>query len=131
MKMLLNEIKSEKKKRNKNFDKIENLEKELVKFKYANNPNKLQSEFKKLKKIHVVDKNVHGFKQEVLRDYADEFEMVGNLEIGDQTRQTHIRLRKIFDYEAYIISIDERYDAQDAIFNGFILKIDLIFPNLT
>ena len=37
---LLNETKLEKKNKNKNIDKIEQLETELVKIKYANNPNK-------------------------------------------------------------------------------------------
>ena len=44
MNSFLNKIKNEKSKRkNKNYDKIKNLEIELVKIKYANNPNKLQS----------------------------------------------------------------------------------------
>ena len=46
--------------------------------------------------------------------------MIGNLKIGDQIRQTHIRLRNIYDYEAYIICFDERDDAEDAIFNGHV-----------
>ena len=50
--------------------------------------------------------------------------MVGNLKVGDQIRQTHIRFRNISDYEAYINSIDEGYDAEDAIFNGLIYKIN-------
>ena len=39
MKSLLNKIKSEKKKRNKICEKIQQLEIELVKIKYSNNPN--------------------------------------------------------------------------------------------
>ena len=50
--------------------------------------------------------------------------MVGNLMNDDQIRQTHIRFRNISDYEAYINSIDEGYDADDAIFNGYIYKLD-------
>ena len=50
--------------------------------------------------------------------------MVGSLKVGDQVRQTHSRFRKISDYEAYINSIDEGYDAEDAIFNGYIYKIN-------
>ena len=49
--------------------------------------------------------------------------MVGNLKVGDQIRQTFIRSRKISDYEAYNNSIDEGYDAEDAIFNGYIYKL--------
>ena len=46
--------------------------------------------------------------------------MVGNLKIGDQIRQTNIKFRKMNDFEAYINSIDEGYDADDCIFNGYI-----------
>ena len=46
--------------------------------------------------------------------------MVGNLKVGDQIRQIHIRFRNISDCEAYINSIDEGYDADDCIFNGYI-----------
>ena len=57
-----------------------------------------------------------------MRDYEGEFEMVGKLSVGDQIRTTHIRFRNITDYEAYINSIDEGCDAEDAIFNGYIYK---------
>ena len=124
MKLILNKIKSEKKKKNKNLNKIKQLAILLVIIKYANDPNKLQSELKELNKIHVFNKNLHKIKQEILQDYNGEVEMVGNLKVGDQIRQTHIRFRNISDYEAYINSIDEGYDAGDCIFNGYIYKID-------
>ena len=63
MKLLLNKIKSEKKKKNKDFNKIKQLEILLVNIKYANNPNKLQSELKELNKIQVISKNLHEIKQ--------------------------------------------------------------------
>ena len=50
--------------------------------------------------------------------------MIGNLQVGDQLRQTHIRFRKMIDFETYINKIDDGYDADDAIFNGYIYKID-------
>ena len=50
--------------------------------------------------------------------------MVGNLKISDQIRQTHVRFRNKDDFEAYINSIDEEYDADDCIFNGYIYKIN-------
>ena len=49
--------------------------------------------------------------------------MVGNLKVGDQIRQTHIRFRNIGDIEFYINSIDGGYDAGDAIFNDSIYKL--------
>ena len=124
MKLLLNKIKSEKKKKNKDFDKIKKLEILLVNIKYANDPNKLQSELKELNKIQVDNKNLHEIKQEVLQDYEGVFEMIGNTKVVDQIRQTHIRFRNMDDFEAYINSIDQDYDSEDAIFNGYIYKLN-------
>ena len=50
--------------------------------------------------------------------------MVGNFKVGDQLRQTNIRFRNIDDYEPYINAIDESYDAEDSIFNGYVYKLD-------
>ena len=96
----------------------------MVEFKYANTPDKLQSELKELNKIHVVNKNLHEIKQKILVNYTGEFEMVGKLRVGDQIRETHIRFRIITDYESYINAIDKGYDAEDAIFNGYVYKIE-------
>ena len=100
MKLLLNKIKSEKKKKNKKFDKINQLEILLVRIKYADKPNKLESALKELNKIEVIDKNLHKIKNEILQDYIGTFEMVGNLKVGDQIRQTHVRFRNMDDFEA-------------------------------
>ena len=62
MKSLLNKIKTEKKKKNKNIGKIKELEIDLVKIKYANIPKKSQSELKELNKIHVVNKKYMSLK---------------------------------------------------------------------
>ena len=88
MKSVLNKIRTQMK--NENFVKNKELEIELVKIKYAKNPNKLQSDLKELNKNHVFNKNLHEFKNEILLDYFGYFEMVGNLKTGDQVRQTHI-----------------------------------------
>ena len=124
MKLLLNKIKSEKKKENKNLDKIKQLQILLVRIKYAKNANKLESALKELNKIQVIDKNLHEIRNEILVDYVGAFEMVGKLKVGDQIRQTNIRFRNTNDFEAYINSIDEGYDAEDSIFNGYIYKLD-------
>ena len=50
--------------------------------------------------------------------------MVGSSKVGDQNHQTHIRFRNISNYEAYINSIDEGYDAKNVTFNGYIYKIN-------
>ena len=96
----------------------------LVKIKYAKNPNKLQTDIKELNKFQVIDKNLQEIKQEILVDYTGEFGMVGNLKVGDQIRQTHIRFRKLDDLEGYINAIDEGYDAADAIFYGYFYKLN-------
>ena len=121
MKLLLNKIRTEKKR--KILIKLK-----IWKFfwlkKYANSPGKLQSAYKELKKIHVVNDNLHEIKQEILGSYNGDFEMIGKLLIGDQIRQTHIRFRNTTDYEAYNNSIDDGYDAEDSIFNGYIYKVN-------
>ena len=124
MKLLLNKTKSKKKKKNQNFNKIKQLEILLVRIKYADNPNKLESALKEINKIKVINKKLHEIKNETLLDYIGEFKMVGNQNVGDQIRQTHIRCRKMDDFEAYINAIDEGYDAEDAIFNGYIYKLN-------
>ena len=85
---------------------------------------------KELNKIQVVDKFLHEIKHEILGDYAGEFEMVGSLKVGDQIRQTHIRFRNITDHEAYINCMDEGYDAEDGIFDGYAYKINTPHINL-
>ena len=97
MKLFLYKIKSKKKKKNKNVDKIKELEVLLVIIKYADKHDKLQSALRELNKNQVINKNLHGIKQKILVVFVGEFEMVGNLKIGDQIRQTHIRFRNIFD----------------------------------
>ena len=50
--------------------------------------------------------------------------MVGSLKVGDQIRQTRIRFRNITVYETYINAIDQDYDSEDAIFDGYFYKKD-------
>ena len=49
--------------------------------------------------------------------------MVGNLKVGDRIRETRIRFRNLNGYEAYINIIDQDYDSQDTIFDGYIYKL--------
>ena len=81
LKILLSKIKSEKIKKNKNFGKIKQLEILLVRIKYADKPDKIQSALKELNKIQVIVKNLNEFKQEILQDYIGTFEVVGNLKL--------------------------------------------------
>ena len=47
------------------------------------------------------------------------------LSVGDQIGGTHIRFRNTTDYEHYVNAIDEGYDAEDAIFDCYIYKINI------
>ena len=59
---------------------------------------------KELNKIHVVDENLHGIRNEILGGYDGEFEMIAKLSVGDQIRTTHIGFRNVNDY---VNAIDE------------------------
>ena len=124
IKLLFKKIKTGKKKKIKNLDKIKQLEILLVKVKNANDHKKLENALKELNKYQVVNKNLHEIKQEILLDYTGEIEMIGNLKVGHQIRQTLVRFRNFSDYEAYINAIDQDYDSEDAVFNGYIFKIN-------
>ena len=50
--------------------------------------------------------------------------MVGSLKV-----LTHIRFRNIDDYESYINAIEQDYESEDAIFNGYFYKINTPQPN--
>ena len=74
----------------------------MIKIKYANSPKKLQSELIELNKVHVVKKKPHEIKQEILVDITGEFEVVGNLSLGDQIRETQIRFRNVDVFASYV-----------------------------
>ena len=67
--------------------------------KFVNNPISLEFKLNELNKIQVVDEKIHETKNEILGDYAGEFEMVRKLSIGDQFRERHIRVGNNTDYE--------------------------------
>ena len=67
---------------------------------------------------------IYEIEQERLVDYTGEFEMVGKLSVGDQIRETQFRFRNITDYEANINAIDQDYESEESIFNGYIYKMD-------
>ena len=77
-----------------------------------------------MNKIQAVNKNLQEIKPEILMDYTGELEKVGNLNVGDQFRQTHIRFRNVADYGSYINAIDQNYDSEDDIFNGYFYAIN-------
>ena len=129
-KLTFNKIGTEKKKKIKFFEKIENIKILLVKIEYASNPEKLQSALKELNKIQVVDKISHEIGNEILGDFDGEFEMIGSSVFGDKIPQTHIRFRNNADYESYINAIDQDYESDDAIFDGYVYKINTSLFNI-
>ena len=108
------------------MEKSKELEIQLVENNNVNRPAKLECELKELNELQIVNKNTHEVKQEVLQDFGNEFEMIGKLSVGHQIRETCSRFRSITGYEHYIYSIDEDYDAEDAVFNGYIYKTNTI-----
>ena len=83
-----------------------------------------------LAKFPLIDKKLHEIKNEKLRDYTGDFEMVGELSIGDLFRQTHIIFRNNTDYEHYIKIIGQEYESEDAIFDGYNYKLNTPQINL-
>ena len=56
--------------------------------------------------------------------------MVGKSSSADLVRETHIRFRNMECFESYINAIDQDYESEDAIFNAYIQKIDILQFNL-
>ena len=110
-------------KKNKNIDKFRELQIELLENKYLNKPGKLEIALRELNKVEVIDKNLHDIKHEISLHYTGEFEMVGNLRVDDHIRDTRVRFKNYNDYEAYINKIDQDYESDDAILNGYFYKL--------
>ena len=97
---------------------------ELVTLKYAYSRSKLQNALKEPSKTNVVDLNLHEIKNDILGEKTGEFDFFGTFVIEESLGNTHIRFENIEDFEAYIFSIDQGYEFEDALFDGFINKID-------
>ena len=63
-------------------------------------------------------------KNEIIRGYTGDFEIIGKLSVGDQLRETDNRFRNNTDCEASINAIDENYDAEDSFFTGYTYKLN-------
>ena len=101
----------------------------MVEIKYSIKPDKVQNALKGLKEFTLLIKIYMRLKK-ILIDFTGEPEMVGNLSVGDQIRETLIRFRNFIDYESYINAIDQDYESEDAIFNGYIYKVNTPLLNL-
>ena len=74
--------------------------------------------------IYVNNLNLHEIKNETLKDYTGDFELIGKLIIGPVEHKTNIRFKNMDDFERYINAIDIDYDSEDIIFTGYVYKLD-------
>ena len=68
--------------------------------------------------IYVDNLNLHEIKNEILKDYTGDFELIGKMIIGPVEHKTNIRFKNMDDFERYINAIDIDYDSEDVIFTG-------------
>ena len=69
--------------------------------------------------------NLHEIKNEILRDYAGDFELIGSMLVGEIEQKTNIRFKNVDDFESYINAIDNSgYDSEDVIFTGWLYKLN-------
>ena len=58
--------------------------------------------------------NLHEIKNEILEDYAGDFELIGSMLVGEVEQKTNIRFKNVDDFESYITAIDNSgYDSDD------------------
>ena len=50
--------------------------------------------------------------------------MVEKFSLGDQIRETHKRYKNMDDFKSYINAMDQDYESEGAIFNGYIYEIN-------
>ena len=74
--------------------------------------------------INVNNLNLHEIKNETLKDYTGDFELIGKMIIGPVEQKTNIRFKKMDDFGRYINAIDIDYDSEDVIFTGYVYKLD-------
>ena len=63
-------------------------------------------------KIFVNSLNSHNIKNEILQDYAGDFELNGKMIIGFVEHKTNIRFKNMGDFERYINAIDIDYKSR-------------------
>ena len=69
--------------------------------------------------------NLHEIKNEILEDYTGDFELIGDMLVGEIVQKTNIRFKNVDDFESYINAIDNGgYDAEDVIFTGWLYKLN-------
>ena len=74
--------------------------------------------------IYVDNLNLHEIKNEILKDYTGDFELIGKMIIGFVEHKTNIRFKNMDDFERYINAINIDYDSEDVIFTGYVYKLN-------
>ena len=67
---------------------------------------------------------MHEIKNEILQDYAGDFELNGLMIIGPVEHKTNIRFKNMEDFESYINAIGIDYDSEDVTFTGYVYKLN-------
>ena len=68
--------------------------------------------------------NLHEIKNEILEEYAGDFELNGKMIIRHVEYKTNIRFKNLDDFERYINAINVEYDSEDVFFTGYVYKLD-------
>ena len=74
--------------------------------------------------IYVDNLNLHEIKNEILKDYTGDFELIGKMIIGPVEHKTNIRFKKMNNFQRHINAIDIDYDSDDVIFTGYYYKLN-------
>ena len=75
-------------------------------------------------KIYFNNLNLHEIKNDILQDFAGDFELNGLMIIGLIEHKTNIRFKIMDDFGSYINAIDVDYDSEDVTFTGYVYKMN-------
>ena len=65
--------------------------------------------------------NPHEFKNEILKDYTGDFELIGSILVGEIEQKKDISFKNVDDFETNINAIDiSGYDSEDVIFTKWL-----------
>ena len=71
--------------------------------------------------------NLHEIKNEILKHYKGDFELIGSMLVGEVEQKTNNRFKNDDDSESYINAIDNSgYDSEDVIFTGWLYKLNTL-----
>ena len=77
----------------------------MIKLKNGNNPRKLEGELREINKMNVNTLKIHQLKKEKKIDYPWDFEMEGELMVGEYVRKFQLTFRNFDDYETILTQL--------------------------